>query len=54
MSQSKITSKRNFPEFNIVLSSSFSLTSPAFGMPTLVHAHGNISVWALLDNSQDL
>ena len=42
--RSKITSKRNFPQMNIIFSSSFSLTFPTFGMPKSVHAHGNVLV----------
>ena len=37
-------------DFNIVSSSFFFLTSLAFRMPKLVHVHGNIFVWILLDN----
>ena len=49
--QSTITSKKNFLYFNIIFSSYF---YPTFRMPKLVHVHGNILVWALIDNSQYL
>ena len=50
ISRSKITSKKSFPHFNIIFSSSFSSTLLAFGMPKSVHAHGNILVCALINN----
>ena len=42
ISRSKITSKKNF------------FFKKAFGMPKSVQVHGDILVWALLDNEQDL
>lgn len=38
--------KREFSQFNITSSSSFCTTFSAFGMFKLVHAHGDILVWA--------